>query len=918
MVPTPERPQPSHLEASGWHMEKLLQDLAVAKKTLRPKSQGLSPLEQECLCLLLIGVGPDEIPKRLGRKSSIRSELSKGLYDYIGLHIGKRPTDWRDIQRWFEPDYRTNPQTKTRDATFLLEEKAVVTDVSKHFDLDEAPELDLFYGRIAELAQLHQMIVGDRCKLVSLLGMGGIGKTSLATMLVESIKEQFDHVIWRSLRNNPPIEDILADLISFFADQPISLPEELDRQLSLLMDYLRKQRCLIILDNAESISGIPDAENGAYRLNSVGYGLLIQRIAEERHNSCLLLTSRERFADLTLLEGKKVRSFPLTGLSIEEGQEIFTQTGSLTASKQDWGLIIDHYAGNPLALKIVAAGIRDFLDGNVAKFLDLLQRGNFVFGNINDLLQRQFNRISELEQEVMYWLATAREPVSFEELQNDLVSARSKQHLFNTLSILQGRSLIEKVTGSKFTQQPVIMEYATSRFIEEICREITVQMPQLLNQFPLIKAQAKDYIRIAQVRLILKPISDRLVIIFANEDEHELVKNLMDLKHQFYNKPGYFGGNLLNLLRQLSVDLSGYDFSNLVIWQAYLQNQILQGVNFAKSDLSHSVFTETFGSVFCVAFSPDNRLLVSGDASGDLRIWEVLTGRQLFICKGHTNRIWSVAFNPVNFSIASSSSDCTVKLWDLQGRCLSTLIGHIHRIWDVAFSPNGKLLASAGGEGVIKLWDADTGRCLHTIEAHDKGVRTIAFNSESSILVSGSEDKSIKFWDIYTGECLRKIDAHDGSIRQLALSLDGQWIASCSEDQTIKFWHWETGELIQALPIQSSQVWSIAFIPDSNILISADQNGTIKFWDAITAKCFQILEENTRSSTQAIAVSLDGSMLAGGSNNQTIKLWQIDNGECLRTLHGYTNWILSASFSPDQRAIVTGSNDQTVRVWDVR
>jgi hypothetical protein len=78
------------------------------------------------------------------------------------------------------------------------------------------------------------------------------------------------------------------------------------------------------------------------------------------------------------------------------------------------------------------------------------------------LLERQFQRLSDIEQEIMYWLAINREPVLLEELQEDFVSPISTSELLQALVSLQRRSWIEKIAEA-FTQQPVVMEYVITR-----------------------------------------------------------------------------------------------------------------------------------------------------------------------------------------------------------------------------------------------------------------------------------------------------------------------------------------------------------------------------------------------------------------------------------------------------------------------
>ena len=113
-------------------------------------------------------------------------------------------------------------------------------------------------------------------------------------------------------------------------------------------------------------------------------------------------------------------------------QEIFKQKG-LNAPESELTALSDRFGGNPLALKVVATTIQDLFDGDVGEFL---QQEKAVFGDIQDILKQQFERLSSLEQEIMYWLAIAREPISIKELQSDLVSTIPAIKLFEALESL--------------------------------------------------------------------------------------------------------------------------------------------------------------------------------------------------------------------------------------------------------------------------------------------------------------------------------------------------------------------------------------------------------------------------------------------------------------------------------------------------
>jgi hypothetical protein len=380
-------------------------------------------------------------------------------------------------------------------------------DAKSRQDWGEAVEVSAFYGRTEELDTLEQWVISDRCRLVALIGMGGIGKTSLSIKLAQNIQDNFDYVLWRSLTNAPLIQDILADIIKFLSNQQeTNLPEDTGARISLLINYLHKHRCLLILDNAESILR-GDNEAGQYREGCELYGNLIQRIGNTNHQSCLLLTSREKPGEIAASEGDTltVRSFQIPGLKAVDGEEIFQAKG-LSGSDDEQKELINFYKGNPLALKIISTTIKEVFDGSIHEFL---ANGSVIFGRVRDLLDQQLNRLSDLEREVMYWLAINREPVSVSELREDIVALESPPRLIEAVQSLVRRSLIEK-TAALFTLQPVVMEYLTERLIEQVSDEIKTGKVEVFNKYALIKATTKDYVRETQVRLILKPIADRI------------------------------------------------------------------------------------------------------------------------------------------------------------------------------------------------------------------------------------------------------------------------------------------------------------------------------------------------------------------------------------------------------------------------
>ena len=296
--------------------------------------------------------------------------------------------------------------------------------------------------------------------MIALLGMGGIGKSTLAAKLAEQIQPQFECLIWRTLRYTPSVETLLADLLQLltkrFPGDRLEPPTDLETsggKLSSLLTYLQRYRILLVLDGLEAVLSSGDFA-GHYREGYRGYGDLIERIGNESHQSCLLLTSREKTPEIALLEGRTapVRSIDLPGLR-EAAREILI-TEELTGEEQ-WNRLIQIYRGNPLVLQVIATFVKELFGGNVAAFL--MQGRTLVTGDLSGFLKQLFDRLSPLESRVMHQLAQAQEPMRLEALRETLPDV--KEQVLLALQSLWWRSLIEINAFSEFTLQPVVAEY---------------------------------------------------------------------------------------------------------------------------------------------------------------------------------------------------------------------------------------------------------------------------------------------------------------------------------------------------------------------------------------------------------------------------------------------------------------------------
>ncbi|MEE3716417.1 NB-ARC domain-containing protein [Tumidithrix elongata RA019] len=803
-------------------------------------------------------------------------------------------------------------------------------------DWGEVVDVSVFYGRTNELNTLEQWIEIDHCRLIAILGMGGLGKTALSVKLSQQIQDKFDFVVWRSLSNAKSPEEKLIDVIKFLSGQrETEFSSNLEDLISKLLEYLQQHRCLIVLDNFESVLQSGN-HAGSYRSGYEGYGVLLKRVGEVSHHSCLVITSREMPEEVAMLEGDilPVRFLPLEGIDEIAAEHVLHAKG-LFSQPHEIQKLVNWYRGNPLALKIAATSIKEVFSGSVARFLE---QKNTIFSGITNLIDQQFRRLTPLEKQVMFWLAINRESAQAEDLKSDIVPKVEQSDLFAALGSLKRRSLIEDSLFG-FTQQPVVMEYITGLLIDQVYQEIAQEQPlgvlpsiqaklhkQLfyLRHYALMQATAKDYVRYSQIRFIIEPLIVKLLSSLGTKQDiaEILFQTLQELRRRDLRSPegrstpGYGGGNIINLLAHLNVDLAGKDFSHLTIRQAYLPDVKLHRVNFSHSEIVKSVFAEVLGGVLSVTFSPNGKLLAIGDTRGEIHLWRVRDSKPLQTYKGHTSWVRSITFNPSGTMLASSSNDQTIKLWDVQtGACLKTFHGEIGPIMSVSFSPDGQILASGNADRTVRLWDVGSGLCFQTLQGHEDIVGSVAYSPKGNLLASSSDDQTIRLWDVETGECIRTLEGHADIVWSIAFSPNGNVLASSSEDHTIKLWNVETGSCLKTLTGHNHIVFSVSFSHDGSTLASGSGDRTIRLWNLKTAKCFKTLIGHNHW-VRAVAFDPHSLVLASSSGDEMVKLWEISTAQCIKTFQGHIGRSWSASKGEEQNT-AGNSNDHLQNLWEV-
>lgn len=418
--------------------------------------------------------------------------------------------------------------------------------VIRNKDLNDAPELSSFSGRTQELTRLHQWLQ-ERSRLVIIHGVGGIGKTALARQLIENITEKYDYLIWRSLDYTASFQQLLTELVQF-----LSKGQDQEGDLSLLMQYLHNHRCLLVLDEWKEILGKNSEE---YK----DYSELLKRVGGENHQSSLLLLSREKPQVIDHLEGDLVHFLKLEALSNEEAKQIFIAEG-ISGKEDELNNLSSRYT-NPWIIKQVAKKVKIVCGGQIPSLFGEI---SFVITDaIISFLDEQLQNLSQLEINIIYWIAIRRNSASLEQLRRDTLQAISAPELFNNLdSLIERYSLVDKSKNEEdksisYTLDPVILKYINTRFVEDNYNQIIqiikikiIQGYELFISHSFITEIPEDeQLRQEQIRRIVKPIQEKLYAHLQDKQRlEEELRRILSILQQRDISAGYARQNILSLL----------------------------------------------------------------------------------------------------------------------------------------------------------------------------------------------------------------------------------------------------------------------------------------------------------------------------------------------------------------------------------
>ena len=355
--------------------------------------------------------------------------------------------------------------------------------------------------------------------------------------------------------------------------------------------------------------------------------------------------------------------------------------------------------------------------------------------------------------------------------------------------------------------------------------------------------------------------------------------------------------------------------------------------NAITGELKNSLITDTSGVIKHIEFSQDSETIICGSISGEISLWDAITGKHKNTIPEPSNNEHAIAFNTIGQTYAVSNviseQDCGIYINDLNtGELKNKLTGHSMRVVCLAFNPSDDTIATSTEEGIY-LWDAHTGKHRFTLndDSPDMEFRSdLEFSPDGKTLASERCDGIIRFWDAHTGNPkYDTFNGHNGFTESFAFTSNGKTVTITYGYGTIRIWDTNTGHLIKTHnefrdPMLNGEIQNLTCISDGKILAwgagGESDESHMQLWDTGTGEHIN-LPTKYEWNSHSLGLSTVGNTLAIALEDNLLRLCDMFTGEEKFVLSSPNKDIFDIAFSPDSKIVAaTSIEDDAIPIWD--
>jgi WD40 repeat protein len=304
----------------------------------------------------------------------------------------------------------------------------------------------------------------------------------------------------------------------------------------------------------------------------------------------------------------------------------------------------------------------------------------------------------------------------------------------------------------------------------------------------------------------------------------------------------------------------------------------------------------------------------------------LVRSRRRAVLRGHTDAVVSSQFSPDGTLVVTGGVDGTVRFWN---SATGTAVGHRMRlpgsaaVTAASFNRDGTLVLVTSDDGIARVFRRSTGKELAVLGPPQGGTLTAAFGPKGNLIVTGHNDGTVRVWRLSTGMPIALLRGHEGPVSSATFSPDGELVLTASEDGSARVWRWSASKEIKVLKAGDGRIFSAAFSPEGGELVvtaSDDQTARVWAWRKGT------LLTRLRAPGPILSASFSPDdrfvVTAASSESGQLQVWEVYNneraitGRPLVTLRGHKGPCYDAAFSPDGKLVASACAEGGSRLWD--